>query len=85
MLLLAAAVMWTGRLPRPIAYVMGLSGLAYLVQGRVVGSEGFTGTHSTLIIVAWVLSVTWMIWLAVVARRTYDSGVRVAGEASGLG
>ena len=29
-----------------IAYLMGaISGLSYLVQGWVVGSEGFSGTH----------------------------------------
>jgi hypothetical protein len=73
LLLFAAAIVRTAGIPRPIAYLMGLSGLTYLVQGWVVGSDGFSGTHSTLIVVAWVLSVTWMIWLAVVARRMPDS------------
>jgi hypothetical protein len=73
LLLFAAAVVWAAGVPRPIAYLMGLSGLTYLVQGWVVGSEGFSGTHSTLIVLAWVLSVAWMIWLVVVARRMQDS------------
>jgi hypothetical protein len=55
---------------------MGLSGLTYLVQGWVVGSDGFSGTHSTLIVLAWVLSVAWMIWLVVVARRLQDLEAR---------
>jgi hypothetical protein len=41
LLLFAAAVVRTVGVPRPIAYLMGLSGLTYLVQGWVVGSEGF--------------------------------------------
>ncbi len=69
LLLLATAVLLSVGIPRPIGYLMGLSGLIYLVQGGVVGSDGFSGTHDLLIVVAWVVSVTWMIWLAVVAWR----------------
>jgi hypothetical protein len=76
LLLLTAAVMRTAWVARPIAYLMGLSGLAYLVQGWVVGSEGFSPTHTILILVAWILSVAWMIWLAVLAWRMPDSQAR---------
>jgi hypothetical protein len=55
---------------------MGLSGLTYLVQGWVVGSEGFSETHTTLILVAWALSLAWMIWQVVVAWRMRDSDAR---------
>jgi hypothetical protein len=84
LLLLAAAVVRTAALPRPIAYLMGLSGLTYLVQGWVVGSEGFSQTHTILIVLAWVLSVAWMIWLVVVAWRMQDSEAsRLADEGVG--
>jgi hypothetical protein len=73
LLLFAAAVARTVRLPRPIAYLMGLSGLTYLVQGWVIGAEGFSGTHSTLILVAYVFSLAWMIWLIIIAWRMQDS------------
>jgi hypothetical protein len=73
LLLLAAAVVRTVSVPRPIAYLMGLSGLTYLVQGWVVGSEGFSQTESITIVLAWVLSLAWMIWLVVVAWRMQDS------------
>jgi hypothetical protein len=76
LLLFAAAVVRTAGVPRPIAYLMGLSGLAYLVQGWVVGSEGFSGTNDLLITVAWVISVAWMIWLVVVAWRIHGSEPR---------
>jgi hypothetical protein len=73
LLLIAAAIVGTTGVPRPIAYLMGPSGLTYLVQGWVVGSEGFSGTHTILILVAWALTVAWMIWLVVVAWRMRDS------------
>jgi hypothetical protein len=72
-LLFAAAVVRTAWVPRPIGYLMGLAGLAYLVQGWVVGSEGFSQTMSTAIVLAEVLDVAWMIWLVVVAWRMPDA------------
>jgi hypothetical protein len=38
-----------------------------------LGSEGFSGTHDILIVLAWVISLPWMIWLVVVAWRIQDS------------
>jgi hypothetical protein len=73
LLLFAAAVVRTAWVPRPIAYLMGLSGLTYLAQGWVAGSEGFSSTQSVAIVLAWVLSLVWMIWLVIVARRMQDS------------
>jgi hypothetical protein len=72
LLLIAAAIMGASEVPRPIAYLMGLSGLSYLVQGWVVGSEGFSRTHTIVILVAWALTLAWMIWLVVVAWRMRD-------------
>src|SRR5207249_7221834 len=69
LLLFAAAVVRTAWIPRPIAYLMGLSGLAYLVQGWVVGSEGFSRTETIAIVLAFVLDLAWMIWLVVMAWR----------------
>jgi hypothetical protein len=77
LLLVAAALVRTASIPRPIAYLIGLSGLVYLVQGWVAGAEGFSPTQSITIVLAWVLSLAWMIWLALVARRLPDdAGVR---------
>ena len=66
MLLVAAAVVRTAWVPRPIAYLMGLTGLTDLVQGWVAGEEGFSQTISIAIVLAWVLSLAWMIWLGVI-------------------
>jgi hypothetical protein len=73
LLLFAAAVVRTAWAPPPIAYLMGLAGLTYLVQGWVVGSEGFSRTQTIAIVLAFVLDLAWMIWLLVVAWRMQDS------------
>jgi hypothetical protein len=72
LLLFAAAVGRTAWIPRPIAYLMGLSGLTYLAQGWVASADGFPRTHDFAIVLAWVLNLVWMIWLVVVARRAQD-------------
>ena len=73
LLLVAAAVVRTAWVSRPIAYLIGLTGLTYLAQGWLVGAEGFSPTVSIAIVLAWVLSLAWMIWLAVVAWRMQDA------------
>ena len=67
--LLGAAVVRRALLPRPIAYVMGLAGLTYLVQGWFAGVEGFSPTHTLGIVAAEVLNAVWMMWLLVAASR----------------
>ncbi len=69
LLLFAAAVGRTAWVPRPIAYLMGLSGLTYLFQGWVAGADGFTRTHDLAIVLSWVVNLAWMIWLVVIAWR----------------
>lgn len=73
LLMFAAAIVRITWVPRPIAYLMGLSGLTYLVQGWVAGSEGFSPTQSAAIVLGWVLSLIWMTWLVVVAWWMQDS------------
>ncbi len=72
-LLFAAEVLRTAWVPRPIAYLMGLSGLTYLVQGCVAGTERFSRTHTIAIVLAWVLNLAWMICLVIVASRMQGS------------
>jgi hypothetical protein len=52
---------------------MGLAGLAYIVQGWVVGSEGFSATNEFAIDAGDVLVFAWIIWLAVAAWRMKES------------
>jgi hypothetical protein len=72
LLLFAAAVIASSRLPRTIGHLMGLSGLAYLAQGRVAGSQGFSEAQSIAIVLGWILDLTWMIWLVLLSRRTRE-------------
>jgi hypothetical protein len=67
--LLAAAVVRTAPLPRPIALVMGFAALTYVLQGWLAGVEGFSPTHALAIVAAEVLNAVWMTWLLVVAWR----------------
>jgi hypothetical protein len=75
LLLIVAAIVRTAWIPRALGYLVGLSGVAYLAQGWVVGAEGFSATESILIVLAWVLGLAWMVWLVVVVRRTPRSEV----------
>src|SRR3954454_1500208 len=45
LILLGMAVAMTAPLPRALGYLMVLSGLLYIVQGWVLGSEGFAATN----------------------------------------
>jgi hypothetical protein len=73
LLLFAAAIVRVIWGPRPIAFLMGLSGLVYLAQGWIVGSEGFSPAMSNAIVLAELLDVVWMIWLFDVAWRMRPS------------
>lgn len=83
LLLFAAAVVRTIGIPRPIAYVMALAGVTYLVQGWVVGSMGFAQAETIAIEVAYLLNLVWMIWLLIAARRTQHSGFAATAQQAG--
>ena len=69
LVLFAVTIVWTARVPRPIGYLMGLSGLAWLVVGWVVGVEGFSPAGALPSIAGQVLLFIWTIWLAIAAWR----------------
>lgn len=73
----AAVAMRRVAVPRAAGHLMGLTGIAYLAQGWVVGSEGFSGTHTILILAAWLVSLVWMIWLVIEAWRVPGLHARV--------
>lgn len=73
LVLFATVIVWTARVPRPIGYLMGLSGLAYLVQGFVLGSEGFSATNTVPQLLGYLLVLAWSIWLLILAWRMKES------------
>jgi hypothetical protein len=73
LILLGGAAALTARLPRALGYLMALSGLAYIVQGWVLGAEGFPATNTSAILTGYVLILAWIIWLVVVAWQTKES------------
>jgi hypothetical protein len=72
LVLFAAAIAWSARIPKPIGYLMGLCGLAYVAQGFVLGAEGFSEANAAPTLLGYALALAWMIWLAVVAWRTKE-------------
>jgi hypothetical protein len=73
LVLFAIVIVWTARVPRLIGALMGLSGLAYLGQGWVIGNEGFTSTDVALAIAGFLLLTAWSIGLLIVAWRRKES------------
>jgi hypothetical protein len=68
-ILLATVVVWTARLPRLIGYLIALTGLAYIAQGFVLGSQGFSENNTLPTLLAYLLLLVWSIWLLVIAWR----------------
>ncbi|HKS00549.1 MAG TPA: hypothetical protein VJS86_02660 [Arthrobacter sp.] len=51
------------RFPRPVGYLMGLSGAAYLVQGWIIGAEGFSASNAVPTLGGIALILAWTVWL----------------------
>ena len=73
LVLFATVIVGTARVPRLIGYLMGLSGLTYLVQGWILGSEGFSATNTIPQLLAYLFVFAWSIWLLILAWRMKES------------
>lgn len=73
LVLLGIAAALAATLPRVIGYLMALSGFTYIVQAWVLGTEGFSETNTVAILAGYVLILTWIVWLAVVAAQSRKS------------
>lgn len=62
-LAIAATAATVSALPRPIPFLMALTGLSYVAQGYLAGTEGFSPSHSIVIVAAWIFSFVWMVWI----------------------
>jgi hypothetical protein len=67
LVLFAITIVWTARVPRPIGFLMGLSGLAWLIVGWVLGVGGFAPIGEVPSDLAQFLLLVWITWLLIVA------------------
>jgi hypothetical protein len=66
-ILMGTMIIRARRITMFIGYLMGVSGLAYLAQGWIIGSIGFSPTNSMPTLLGIVSVLVWSIWLLVVA------------------
>ncbi len=71
--LIAVMMVAAGRTPRLIGYLMGLSGLAYIAQGFILGSDGFSGANTIPQLSAYAFVIVWSIWLLILAWRSKEA------------
>lgn len=69
LVLFAIVIVWTARVPRPIGYLMGLSGLAFIVLSWLVGTRGFTSANNIPSQAGYALLFVLTIWLLIIAWR----------------
>ena len=67
LVLFALVIVWTARVPRLIGSLMGVSGLAFIVAGWVIGTMGFRGIQIVPTDAAYTLLSASMIWQLIVA------------------
>ena len=69
LILFGAVIAATGRVSRPIGYLMALSGLSYLAQGWIIGSSGFASALQIPTLLGIGLILAWTVWLLIAALR----------------
>ena len=69
LILFGAVIAVTGRVSRPIGYLMALSGLCYLAQGWIIGSSGFSSANQIPTLGGIGLILVWTVWLLIAALR----------------
>jgi hypothetical protein len=67
LILVAAQIVISVRIPCPIGYIMAVSGLAYIAQGLVIGAEGFSSNGAVTGLLGFVFDLAWMIRLVLMA------------------
>jgi len=81
MFFFAAAILRTPSVSRPVGYLMGLSGIAHVVQGWIVGSRGFGPLTEAAIVAGILLNLAWSIWFLVFTWKEHRAQERDAEAA----
>jgi hypothetical protein len=74
LLVLAALIVWSGRVPRPIGFLFAISGLASFVVGWILGEAGFAPEGANPSYVTEFVPVICAVYLLVVAWRIPQRG-----------
>src|SRR6478735_5659483 len=69
LIMFGVAIALLHRIPRPIGYLMALSGVCYLVQGWIIGTSGFSSANQIPTLLGIALIVAWTVWLLIAALR----------------
>ncbi len=80
LLLFAVMIVSTAKIPRLVGYLMALTGIAYFVQGWVLGTEGFSETNSLPTLLGYVLFIAFSLWLLILALRMKRTDEIPAGQ-----
>jgi hypothetical protein len=89
LLLLAAVIVWSARVPRPIGFLLALGGAAYLVFGWIVGESGlapegampnYIAAFSPLFAGVWLLITGWRMPRPASQSTANDYPAELAGE-----
>jgi hypothetical protein len=79
-LLFAVVILTAGaRIPKMVGVLMGFTGLAYGIQGWVIGSQGFSSSNTIPTLAGYVSWIVWSIWFLIFAWRAQsakDASVR---------
>jgi uncharacterized membrane protein HdeD (DUF308 family) len=76
LILLGAAAAMSATLPPALGYLIALSGLAYLLQGWVLGSQGFPESNTIAILAGYIFLLAGIVWLVVRTRESSEPVVR---------
>lgn len=76
LLLLGAAVSTSRSLPKALGALVAASARPFLIQGWVLGIHGFNDDNTNAILGSYLLLLTWISWLTVLAWRTTNETAR---------
>jgi hypothetical protein len=68
-ILLAIVIIRTITIPKAIGYLIGLSGLAYIAQGWIIGSQGFSSINTIPTLSGYLVILVWSLWLLISTWR----------------